>query len=176
MSSADQNISPQKAIIVGRLGAPFGVKGWVKVNSFTEPFENIFRYQPWLLSADEKTWHSVKFEACKQQGNGLIVKFADCNDRDAAKLLTHQVVAISSEQLPPAAENEYYWADLEGLTVITKNNDVLGKVDRIMSTGANDVLVVCGEKEYLIPFVQQHYILSVDLAAQTITVDWDPEY
>lgn len=162
-------------VILGKIAGVFGVKGWVKVFSETKPKENIFTYAPWQLNLNGR-WQVVKVIQCKPHGKGLVALFEEYADRDLARQLVGAEIAINAEQLPEAEEGEYYWADLIGLQVVTLDGQVLGQVDHMFETGANDVVVVKGERERLIPFVQGQYIEAVDLAAGEMRVNWDPEF
>lgn len=166
-------------ITVGCIGAPFGVKGWVKVHSYTESPENILGYDPWYLRAANKPdapWRIAAVEDARDHGKGVVAKFEGCDDRDAALLMRGMDIAIHRDQLPPAEEGEYYWADLVGLRVVTLNGTDLGTVDHLMETGANDVLVVTGERERLIPYVMDVTVQDVDLETGVIRVDWDVDF
>lgn len=164
-------------IILGRINGLYGVKGWVKVYSETQPRDNILSYPQWLLGQAGQ-WRSVAVEDGRTQGKGIVAKLDGCDDRDAAVLLQGMQIAISREQLPPAAHGEYYWADLLGLRVLNRDGVELGQVDHLLETGANDVLVVQDSAgvERLIPFVQGQFVLDIDLVAGQMTVDWDPEF
>lgn len=172
-------------ITVGKIGAPYGVRGWVKVQSFTESVENLLDYEPWYLhsrgsesgeSSENVTWVEASVVEAKLHGKGIIAYFEGCEDRDAAVLMGGLEIAIRRDQLPEPEEGEYYWADLEGLEVKTLDGVSLGKVDHMMATGANDVMVVVGERERLIPYVLEHIVHEVDIEGGTIRVDWDPEF
>ena len=171
-------------LVVGKIGAPYGVRGWSKLYSFTEQQTNLFDYDPWYThpinskdaSATDGGWVIASVIEAKTHGKGLVAKFKGCEDRDAAARLTGQEIAIRRDQLPPAAEGEYYWGDLKGLTVVTVDGVSLGVVDHLLETGANDVLVVKGDRERLIPYVMGPIVKAVDLAAGTMQVDWDPDF
>ena len=166
-------------ITVGTVGAPYGVKGWVKIQSHTEIPGNILDYDPWYLrpeKAGDAEWREVPVEAAREHGKGIVAKFAGCDDRDAAALMRGQLIAVRREQLPAPQEGEYYWVDLVGLRVETLDGTDLGVVDHLMATGANDVLVVKGERQRLIPFVMDHVVREVDLDAGVIRVDWQADY
>jgi len=162
-------------VILGRIAGVYGVRGWVRVVSETKPKDNIFDYNPWLINLDG-SWQSIEVIEGKPHGKGLVAHLAGYEDRDLARKLVGAEIAIERERLPAAAEGEYYWADLVGLKVITLDGTELGVVDHLLETGANDVLVVQGERERLIPFVQGQYVREVDLGAGLIRVDWDPEF
>jgi len=162
-----------KEVALGYISAVHGIKGWVKVHSWTRPLEAIFDYQPWLLG-DEL--NPVKIRDGRKQGKGLVALLPGVEEREQARALVGQQIAVKREQLPQTSAGEYYWADLEGLEVRTLNGELLGRVERLLETGANDVLVIRGEREHLVPFVQGQYVARVDLAGGYMEVDWDPEF
>lgn len=152
-----------------------GVQGWVKVLSFTEPRTNLLDYRDWLLTYDGGQ-HAVHVEAGQESGKRLIAKIAGVDDRDAAVELIGAMIEVSRSAMPPLAPDEYYWADLEGLTVINLAGERLGSVNRVMATGANDVLILDGSDRRMIPFVANKIVQRVDLAAGEIVVDWDASF
>lgn len=162
-------------VILGRIAGVYGVRGWVKVFSETQPKENIFEYSPWQVRLDG-VWRTLELLEGRPQGKGLVAHLAGYEDRDQAHQLVGADIAIPRDRLPAAAEGEYYWADLVGLKVITADGVELGVVDHLLETGANDVLVVEGERQRLIPFVQGQYVRQIDLEAGLIRVDWDPAF
>lgn len=162
-------------VILGRIAGVYGVRGWLKVFSETKPKENIFSYRPWLVRVDGE-WQRLEVLDGRPHGKGLVAQLAGYDDRESARRLVGAPVAVQRQQLPPAAEGEYYWADLVGLRVVTPDGVELGRVDHLLETGANDVLVVNNGRERLIPFVQGQYVQQVDLDAGLIRVDWDPEF
>lgn len=160
----------------GEISGVFGVKGWVKIFSFTEPRENILRYSPWLVQKNNQT-REIKVIGGQRHGNTVVAELEGIADRDAALVLMGSKILIRKEQLPQAKPGEYYWADLIGLQVETESGVKLGVVDHLLETGANDVLVVRdGEVERLIPFLQQHTVLKIDLDSGLMIVDWDPDF
>lgn len=160
----------------GEISGVFGVKGLVKVFSFTEPRENIVRYSPWLLQKNDQSWE-VKVLSGQRHGNVVVAELENIGDRDAALALMGAKILIRKQQLPKPKPGEYYWADLIGLAVKTESGVMLGRVDHLLETGANDVLVVSdGEHERLIPFLQQQTVLQIDLDAGLMIVDWDPDF
>lgn len=166
----------KEKIIIGRFGAPFGIKGWVKVISYGNPPEQIFSYKHWYIEEKPNTWVKVKIEDAKLHGNVLLTKLPECDDRDQAQLYTNKQIAITENQLAPLAANEFYWSDLEGLVVFNQQQQELGIVQRVIATGANDVLIVRQDKkERLIPFIK-NVIIKVDLEKKRIDVDWDSEW
>ena len=159
-------------VILGRIVGLFGVRGWVKVHSYTEPREALLDYRDWLLNRDGE-WQPVGLAEGKRHGKSVIARIAGIEDRDGAAELLGSDIAVNRDALPEAGEGRYYWADLEGLTVVHRDGTELGKVAYLMATGANDVLVVDGAAERLIPFVPGTVILDVDLAEGVIRVDWE---
>lgn len=161
-------------IIIGCIGAPHGIKGWVKITSYTRPSTNIVSYSPWLLEIKQQ-WQTLEPTAYELHTKQVIAKLPNYDTREQVQLLTHTKIAIYRDQLPELADSDphYYWQDLIGLTVITHNGEELGKVDQLIATGANDVLVVQGKTKHLIPFVLKHFILEVNLSKKQIIVDWD---
>ena len=159
-------------VVLGRIAGVFGVKGWVKVFSHTEPREAILNYPNWLLRRGD-SWQAVTVEDGRPHGKSVVAKLAKVEDRDAAAELLDVEIAVSREELPQTQDGEYYWADLEGLQVVHRDGQPLGRVAYLMATGANDVLVVDGDGERLIPFVVGEVILDVDLGKGRISVDWE---
>ncbi len=169
---------------VGRITAVFGIKGWVKVHSYTDPQENLFDYHPWLL----KTAHGVKqveIDEAKPHGDAFVAHIVGVDDRDIAATFTSVDIAIEKDLLPDLEEGEYYWRQLEGLAVYTDysgERQRLGVVSKLFETGANDVLVVVGDatsidqKERLVPYVPGQFVTLVDLSAGEILVNWDPDF
>lgn len=162
-------------VVLGRVSGLFGLQGWVRVFSHTEPREGIARYNPVFLQRKGQ-WQPFKIEAGRTHGAGVVLKFIDFDDRDQAATLVQSDIAVHRAQLPPPRPGEYYWADLEGLRVVTLEGVELGVVDHLLATGANDVLVVKGERERLLPFVQGQVIVEIDLEQRLLQVDWDPDF
>ncbi len=170
-------------IALGRVSGLFGVKGWVKVFSDTQPRENITQYSAWWLNNAESTqdWKEIKVVQARPHGKTIIASFEGITTREAAAKLIGQQVAIPRSLLPEAQEDEYYWADLVGCNVVSVSGDEMGLVDSLFETGANDVLVVKRNKgsdnsEVLIPWVIPDVITYIDIPAKQIVVDWDPDY
>ncbi len=159
---------------MGRINAPFGLKGWVKVQPFTEQTDGLLRYPEWWLSAAEG-WDGLKVEETALHGDVLLVRFAGVEDRERAAALKGREVAIPREQMPAPQEGEYYWSDLVGLDVENTRGQLLGRVERLFEAGADPVLVVAGERERLLPYVKD-VVKSVDLDAGKLLVDWELDY
>lgn len=167
--------SPDSLVTVGVVAGVYGVKGWVRVHSHTDPIENILGFPRWFLQRGDE-WQPCDVIEGRRQGKGLVAALADVEDRDAARALMGAEIAVPREDLPPPGEDEYYWIDLEGLQVETVEGHALGVVDHLFATGANDVMVVRGERERLIPFVLDQVVTDVDLGQRLIRVDWDPDF
>lgn len=174
-------MSASAETIMGKVTSVYGVKGWVKVFSYTQPKENLLKYKIWSLRKQGRE-QVVKVLSSKVHGNGLVAQIEGYNDRDQAKLLADSLISITVDQLPELEGDDFYWHQLEGLQVSTVAGQLLGKVHHMMETGSNDVLVVrkCSGsldgKERLIPYLPEQVVVSVDLEKQEIVVDWDPEF
>ena len=158
-------------IIIGRVVAVFGLKGWVKVQSFTRPFENLLSYDTVFLEVGSE-WRKYRVIGAQHKGSSLRVLFSSCSDRNCASDLIGCDIGLLRSDLPDASRNEFYWVDMIGLDVINQQGELLGRVTGLLETGANDVLEVHGKKSYLIPFVQNVHIIEVSLARGCIWVDW----
>lgn len=166
-------LADRSRVVLGKVSGIYGVRGWVKLYSYTEPKETLLNYRDCFLGP-EGAERSAEVEESKPHGKSLIAKFAGVDDRDAAHALIGAEISVPRAALPDLDEGHYYWADLEGLKVRRQGGDTVGTVSHLMATGANDVLVVAGsEQEVLIPFVMGSVILDVDLEQGWITVDWD---
>ncbi|AJA44355.1 ribosome maturation factor RimM [Frischella perrara] len=175
-------MNTENLIIVGKLGSSYGIRGWLRVFSFTEDPDSLFDYKPWYILRAGK-WQEVEVESFKPHNQDTIVKLKGIDDRDEANLLTNYEIYVNAQDLPDLDEGDFYWKDLIGCKVVTINGYDLGQVTDLMETGSNDVLVVkanlkdaFGAKERLIPFVEEQFIKYVDLSAKQITVDWDPAF
>lgn len=163
-------------INIGEISGVFGVNGWVKVYSLTEPRENILAYSPWTLKKGNEI-REVRLVKGKPHGKTIVAFIEGVTDRDLAAAYIGWEILINKNQLPETEEGEYYWADLVGLTVETESGFNLGIVDYLIETGANDVLVVKDDKtERLIPFLQGQTIKKIDLIDKQMIVDWDPDF
>lgn len=167
------------AIIVGKIGAPYGVKGWTKINTYTDEPEGIFYYVPWILS-DGKEY---RIDQWRPHGKGLVAKLVGIDTRDDAERIKNLDITITPDQLPALEEDEFYWRELQGMKVVNLNGYNLGIVKEVFNTGANDVLSIkanvndaFGQKERLIPFVLDDVVHSVDKEGKVISVDWDPGF
>ncbi len=159
-------------VVLGRISGLFGVRGWVKVYSYTEPREAVLDYEHWLLSG-KNGWQTVTVAEGQRHGKTIIARFDGFVDRDQAASLVGSEVGVPRDALPETGKDQFYWSDLEGLRVVHRDGSELGKVAYLLETGANDVMVVKGERERLIPFVMDKVILGVDLDKGEIEVDWE---
>ena len=165
---------PADVILMGRVAGLFGVKGWVKVHSYTRPREAILDYDTWQLKL-AGSWREFEVAEGRMQGAGVIARLKGIEDRDAAARLVGVDIAIDRPQLPALKRGEVYWADLEGMKVINLDGVEFGTVSYLFETGANDVMVVQGERERLLPYIAS-VIREVDLANRTVRVDWDKDF
>lgn len=161
-----------KYAIVGKIGSTYGIKGWVKVFSFTEEITAILDFEPWYLETTTG-WTKIQLEGSRPHGKAIVVKVKGINTPEEARLLTGKKIAVTRSQLPTLTNNEYYWRDLEGLSVIDQHGTILGKVSYLIATGANDVLVIKGEKEHAIPYLFGKVIISIDLDKREMHVNWE---
>jgi 16S rRNA processing protein RimM len=159
---------------MGWISAPFGVRGWVKVQPNTAAAQNLLAYKTWWVE-DGGEWRTLSVEQARVHGRTVIAKLDGCDDRDAAIALRGKTVAVPRTALPGTKSGEFYWADLIGLAVVNESAQALGRITGILQTGANDVLVVAGERERLIPFIAA-VIREVDLPAGVMRVEWGADY
>lgn len=167
-------------IVLGRIVAPFGVQGWLRIHPFGDDPEAWRKMPRWWLSADAdapaESWQAHDLEAIKLHGDGVVAKLAGIDGRDASEALGRCYFGAPREALPPPTKDEYYWADLVGLAVVNMQEQPLGRVKSLIETGANEVLVVDdGERERLLPFVD-HVVKTVVLSDGLIRVDWDTDW
>ncbi|GGW74738.1 ribosome maturation factor RimM [Alteromonas halophila] len=166
-------------VVVGKIGAPYGVKGWVKINSYTETPDGIFDYAPWLLSGD-KEYHVDQW---RFHGKSMVAKIQGVETRDDAERIKNLDITILTSQLPDLGDEGVYWRELTGMKVMTTEGYDLGVVREVFNNGANDVIQVkanlndaYGQKERLLPFVFDEVVHTVDKEQKVITVDWDPGF
>jgi 16S rRNA processing protein RimM len=162
-------------IVMGRVLAPYGVKGWIKVAPFTAETGALARFGRWWLGGPDG-WAEAEVAEAKAHGASVIARLAGHADRDQAARLRGRDVALARSALPATAPGEYYWADLVGAEVVNGEGASLGSVTALFSNGAHDVMrVVSGKAERLVPFVSA-VVRRVDLAAGRIEVDWGPDW
>jgi 16S rRNA processing protein RimM len=160
----------RRVVVLGRIGAPFGVQGWVKVNSFTDPLEGIVDFGSWELVRGGRTERRAVLE-WKRAGKAVAVRLDGVDSRDAAQALTGCEVQVDRSELAPTAKGEYYWHDLIGLEALNREGAILGRVDGVLDMPAHPVLVLAGERERLVPLVPQR-LVAVDFEAGRVTLDW----
>jgi 16S rRNA processing protein RimM len=180
----DENSS---LVVIGKIVSVYGVKGWLKIRSFTQEEEDLFRYQPWMLKVrgngggQNGQWQEVSFDQHRKHGKGYVAHIEGCDDRNDAELLRGLEIAVHKNALPEPDVDETYWSDLEGLLVINLQGEILGRVDVVLETGANDVLFIkpcdssIDEQERLIPYVD-HVINEVNLKEGLLSLDWHADY
>ena len=174
-------MSGERRILLGKIVGVFGVKGWVKLQSHTEPRRALFGYLPWTLRLPDARGGIVDREIAeiegREQGRGLVAHLPGIDTRELAETLIGTEIWVDRDALPKPRKGEYYWVDLENLSVQTVAGLSLGRVSHVFATGANDVLAVRdGERERLVPFLTDDVIKRVDLDAGLIVVDWDPDF
>lgn len=180
-------------ILLGKINGFYGVKGWVKLFSHTQPREQIITYNPLYIRPSRKhpkwtkdaEWQPVKLLGKRTQGSHVLAHFDNMDSKETAALFLGYDIAIPREKLPKLPDNEYYWQDLVGMTVLDNHDQLIGTIQRMLETGANDVMVVTPapdgivekkEETVMIPFTVGHHVLSVDTQTREIRVDWDPNF
>ena len=164
-----------RRILMGRIHGAFGVRGELKLESFSEPPEAIFRYLPLTLRTVQGVERELEGARGRTTTKGIVMRLPEVEDRDSAEALRGAEIFVPRTALPPPSPGEYYWVDLEGLRVVNREGVVLGTVSHLFETAGNDVIVVTGERERLIPFLDD-FMLGVDFETGVMTVDWDPEF
>ncbi|MDP3561091.1 MAG: ribosome maturation factor RimM [Legionellaceae bacterium] len=162
-------------IVVGRFGRPQGLKGFIRVISFTEPQPNIMEYNPLYINVKGE-WEPLRLTGLEEHTKFILVQVDGYQQREQIASLTNKDIAIRREQLPDLPPHEFYWHELTGMKVVTLEGHCLGRVTDIIATGSNDVLVVTGEKRHLIPYLLDDFVVKIDKDQQTITVDWDADF
>lgn len=174
-------------VVIAKITGVYGIKGWVKIHSFTEPMENFigFVQERDCVIEGPSGQKALAFDQVKRHGKGLIGHIQGVDDRDQAALFTKSLIKVDSDELPALDNDEFYWHQLEGLKVFTETEDeqlLLGKVDHLIETGANDVLIVkackgsIDSQERLIPYLPEQVVKQVDLTSGVILVEWDPDF
>ena len=166
----------ERRILLGRIVGAFGIRGQIKIESWTEPRDAIFRYQPWILvdaAGNERLFNGARG---KESGKHLVANFPGVDDRNVVEAMRGTDIYVARSALPPPRAGEFYWVDLEGFRVVNVDGFDFGTVSHLFSTGANDVLAVRGDKERMVPFVEPDFVKSVDFDAGLVTVDWDPDF
>ncbi|MFT6551298.1 MAG: 16S rRNA processing protein RimM [Zhongshania marina] len=177
--------TPENRVVIAKISAVYGVKGWVKIHSFTDPISNFFDYSDVYFCKSGK-WQRAEFDECRAHGKGIIAHLKGVDDRDVAAGYCGLELSVAEAQLPELESDEFYWHQLTGLKVATLYSSaepvLLGEVSHLLETGSNDVLVVrkCAgsldDKERLIPYVPEQFVKDINLETGMILVDWDPEF
>lgn len=169
-----------ETLVVGKIGAPHGVLGWVKVNSYTNELAGIFEYAPWFIGETNQTFQVEKWRVHK---NGLVAKLNGIDDRDDAERIKNFEISINIELLPELDGDDFYWRDLVGMEVSTLKGYHLGSVKEMFATGSNDVMLVeanpndaFAKKQRMIPYLYDQVVIEVDRDAKLIKVDWEPDF
>ena len=171
------SLTPQennKKLLVGKINGFFGLQGWVKVFSYTNPRTNILNYSPWSIKVDGN-FQSIDITSGREQSKTIVAHIKGIDNREDSQKFIGQDIYINKQQLPELTQGEYYWHELIGFDVINKDEERLGTVDYFVETGANDVLVVKGKKEYWIPYIEP-FLVSIDSKNNKILVDWDKDF
>lgn len=163
-----------KTINIGKVIGLHGVKGWLKILSFSSPPENIFNYKSLIIS-NKYINQIFHIEDSRKQGKKILIKLDNIDDRTSAESLKESDIYIQRSDLPQLSEDTYYWEDLLGFNVFNQNNIKIGNVDSFIETGSNDVLIVktTKNKNILIPFIMNKSIKVVNTESHYITVDWE---
>ena len=177
----DSSGANSKKIVLGQIGKGHGIKGWLKLNSFTSPPANILEYPRLTVHLGERT-ELLQIDEFKKQQNGIKVHFIGYDDAEVSQKLVGREVSVESQRLPLLSDDEFYWHELEGLQVVNLEGDNLGQVAHLIETGANDVLVIkpseqsLDQKERLIPYIQGSIVKRVDISLKRIEVDWGADF
>jgi len=173
---------PDNRVSLGRIGAPHGIRGWVKLHSFTQPRMNITRYRVFHCGGRDDAPETLELDEIRAHGRTLIAHVPGCDTPEQARALTGIELEVEAGHLPSLEEGEYYWAQLQGLRVINRQSEWLGRVSHLLETGANDVLVVApdeqsiDDRERLIPWLPGQSIDRVSLEEQRLDVDWESDW
>ena len=160
-------------VTVARIGAAHGVRGDLKLQIFSEA--DLSAFSCWYIQYPKQSWEAAPTFEITFKGSLSLIQFEGCRDRDECRRYTNALIGVDRRELPALGDGEYYWHDLEGLTVVNHHNEQLGVVDHLFETGANDVIVVKGDMEHLIPYIPD-VVTLVDLDAGILQVDWEKDY
>jgi 16S rRNA processing protein RimM len=168
-------VTDPRRVEVGRLGAAHGVRGWLRVQSYTDPPQRLFEWTRWLLQPERGDSREVAVLEVRPQGNGWIVRLEGVDERDGASRLTGQMILVEREHLPPAAGREHYREDLVGFEARNLEGALLGAVDHFVDTPGNAVMVIKGAREHWVPVTTQH-LRKVDKDTRSLVVDWPEDF
>jgi 16S rRNA processing protein RimM len=164
----------ERLVVLGKVAGTFGVQGWIKINSYTDPPDNILEFEELLLGSPGR-WTTVQLEGGRVTGKGVLGKLKGVETPEDARTRIGAELAVRRSELPPPAPGEYYWSDLEGLDAESGTGERLGKVDHFRSTPAGTLIVLRGERELWVPFVKER-IIKIDLEHKRIVLDWSAEW
>jgi len=164
-----------RRVTLGRIGAPHGIRGWVRIQSAARPPESILEFDRWWIGAGDEA-RELRVLDSAVRARDIVARLEHCDDRATAAALRNAEISVPAEALPEPEDGEWYWHELIGLRVVTVEGADLGRVDHLLETGANDVLVVRGERERLIPWIPEQVIREIDPEQGRMTVDWDPDF
>ena len=168
-------------VVLGEIGRVHGLKGWLKLISFTSPIENILDYSRFHAQVGGR-FQEIELDEHRRVNKALLVHFKGYDDPETARLLTGIELMIANEELPQLQRGEFYWHQLQDLRVVNQHEQMFGRVSHLLETGANDVLVVkadsesIDDRERLIPYLVDSVVTEIDLENQTIRVDWEADY
>jgi len=175
-------MAQDEKVILGKVGAPYGIKGWLKLTPYTDDPAGVFDYESLFIQMNGQ-WQQHSVSNWRRHNNGIVFKFDAVDDRDSAQVFVNAEIGVSEQDLPDLDEDEFYWRDLIGMSVSNESGYTMGQVTDLLETGSNDVLVVkakpndaFGKQERLIPFLTDTVIKEIDQQAKTIVVDWDPGF
>lgn len=172
-------ILPEDAVLVGKINGLFGLQGWMKVYSWMRPPQQIFDFACWWLvpenASQAATTAQYRLRSSQRHGKGLVVQLQDCESRDQAAQLVNRQIFVAAAEFGPLPKGEYYWHQLIGLEVRNQDQKLLGVVEELLETGANDVLVIAGDRQRLLPYIPT-VVIAVDISQRRILVDWDLEF
>ncbi|MDZ7828070.1 MAG: ribosome maturation factor RimM [Halofilum sp. (in: g-proteobacteria)] len=164
-----------RRVILGRIGAPHGVRGWVRIQSSARPPQSILEFDRWWIGSGDAARERRVLDA-QVRSRDIVARLEGCDDRESAVALRNAEISVPVESLPEPADDEWYWHELIGLQVVTVDGAELGRIDHLLETGANDVLVVLGDRERLIPWIPDEVIREIDPEQGRMVVDWDPGF
>lgn len=168
------NREGDRVVVLGRVAGAFGVAGWVKIRSYTDPPDNILKYPVWQLGRPG-SWTELTLEGGRVTAKGILAKLAGIDSPEQARERTGAEVGVWRSHLPPLAPGEYYWSDLEGAEAYSPGGERLGRIDHFRNAPGGTIVVVHGEREHWIPFVKER-VLEVDLDAGRVVFDWEADW
>jgi 16S rRNA processing protein RimM len=163
-----------RVVILGKVAGTFGVHGWVKINSYTDPPENILEYEALLIGVAGR-WTKAELEGGRVTNKGVLGKLRGIDTPEDARLRVGAELGVRRSEMPPPSPGEYYWSDLEGLDAESVSGERLGKIDHFRSTPAGTLIVIRGEQELWVPFVKDR-VVKVDLEQKRIVLDWSADW